>query len=361
VRRWLDTAASLATDPNAGDTRADSRRSLQQVLEQRSIQEITIRPVPHQMVFDTLQFTVVASRPVELKLENQDIMPHNLVVTRPGGLEDVGEMAELMSKTDPVGAEARNYIPGFNSLVMFATPLVLPGASAALAFVAPSEPGRYPFVCTFPGHWILMNGIMNVVAEGSDVPPPQLRAASPSITSLTSSSAFREYVQDWTLEQLQPAVEESAQGRWATRAQIENGAKLFVEIGCAQCHQKNGDGGAIGPALDDVGQRFDAVETLFHILEPSESVAEEYETTMVGTRDGMFYSGLEIASDEGSITLQANPLAPEDTVVLERSDIVDRSTSPLSPMPSGLLVTLSEEEILDLLRFVRNDRLPDQP
>jgi azurin len=46
--------------------------------------------------------------------------------------------------------------------VLFATTLVDPGQTLTVQFKAPEEPGEYPYVCTFPGHWRVMNGIMHV-------------------------------------------------------------------------------------------------------------------------------------------------------------------------------------------------------
>ena len=82
---------------------------------------------------------------------------------------------------------------------------------------------------------------------------------------------------------------------------------------------------------------------------------------MVETTDGRFLSGLEVASDADTITLRSNPLDPEELLTLRRTEIHDQATSRLSAMPSGLLVTLSEEEILDLLRFVRSGTVDQQP
>ncbi len=348
VRRWVDTADRLVS----GAVRSEAIDQLATTISQRAIQQITIRPVPHQMVFDTLEFSVQAGRPLEIRLENPDVMPHNLVVTQPGGLEDVGEMAEQMARTDPAAAEAANYVPRWNDEVIRATPLVLPGQSAALAFLTPEEPGLYPFVCTFPGHWILMNGIMRVVPAGSDVDPPVMR----KVDAETEQTEVREFVKAWSLERLEPVVLDSPQGPWSTGAQIEAGAELFVAVGCSKCHAKNGEGGDLGPALDDLGSRYDAVETLRHVLDPSATVAEEYETTVIEKRDGRLLVGIVVASDADSVSLRADPLEPERVTTVARSDIKTLSRTSLSPMPSGLLVTLEEEEILDLLRFLRNTR-----
>jgi len=43
-----------------------------------------------------------------------------------------------------------------------ATRLVDPEGSESLVFTAPTEPGQYPYICTVPGHWRIMNGIMTV-------------------------------------------------------------------------------------------------------------------------------------------------------------------------------------------------------
>ena len=56
---------------------------------------------------------------------------------------------------------ARNYIPDTPN-VLASTPLVNPGETSEITFTAPMTPGRYPYVCTFPGHWRLMQGVLVV-------------------------------------------------------------------------------------------------------------------------------------------------------------------------------------------------------
>ncbi|RTZ67855.1 MAG: hypothetical protein DSZ35_05570 [Verrucomicrobia bacterium] len=46
--------------------------------------------------------------------------------------------------------------------VLHATRMVAPLSATALRFTAPKEPGDYPYICTFPGHWIIMKGVMVV-------------------------------------------------------------------------------------------------------------------------------------------------------------------------------------------------------
>ncbi|MCY7351052.1 MAG: dehydrogenase, partial [Cytophagaceae bacterium] len=120
---------------------------------------ITIRVVENQMQFDKKVFSVKASQAVVLNLENPDIMQHNLIIIKPGTTEKVGAAADNLAR-DPKGAE-KNYVPQMPE-VLYATKLVNPGESITLEFTAPNQPGEYPFVCTFPGHWRIMKGVMRV-------------------------------------------------------------------------------------------------------------------------------------------------------------------------------------------------------
>jgi len=91
-------------------------------------------------------------------------MQHNLVISKQGTLKAVGEAADKLA-SHPKGAEMQ-YVPDIPE-ILFSTKLVDPQGSAKLNFIAPGKPGDYPFVCTFPGHWSIMNGIMKVVASKS--------------------------------------------------------------------------------------------------------------------------------------------------------------------------------------------------
>lgn len=120
---------------------------------------ILIEVVPDLMKYDTDTFTVTAGDKVVLELDNLDGMQHNLLIAKPGTFEKVGTAADAMLR-DPKAAE-KHYIPEIPE-VLFSTEMVDPGEVFTLKFTAPEAPGNYPFVCTFPGHWRMMNGIMIV-------------------------------------------------------------------------------------------------------------------------------------------------------------------------------------------------------
>jgi len=121
---------------------------------------IKLKVLKNEMKYDLKTFTVKAGKPVEIIFENPDFMQHNLVITQIGALETVGKAADKLA-SNPKSAE-KNYVPEVSE-VLFSTKLVNPQQTVTLRFTAPTKAGDYPFVCTFPGHWSIMNGIMKVV------------------------------------------------------------------------------------------------------------------------------------------------------------------------------------------------------
>jgi glucose/arabinose dehydrogenase/azurin len=128
-------------------------------LDGLAVRTIRITALVAQMKFDVEQFAVAPGEEVEIVLVNADHMPHNLLVTKPGKLEDVSLKAEAMASQPD--AFQRNFIPETPD-VLHATKLVNHDEIARLRFTAPTAKGKYPYVCTFPGHWRTMNGTMDV-------------------------------------------------------------------------------------------------------------------------------------------------------------------------------------------------------
>jgi putative membrane-bound dehydrogenase-like protein len=124
-------------------------------------QVISLKAIKETLKFDKKEFTVTAGKPVEIVFENPDAMQHNIVIGQPYSLETIGKEADkLITQKD--GAE-KNYVPAIPQ-VLFSTPLINPNQTYRLKFTAPAEAGEYVFVCTFPGHWRIMNGVMKVVS-----------------------------------------------------------------------------------------------------------------------------------------------------------------------------------------------------
>lgn len=154
-RSLVDFSRRLANQL-PGDQGPAAVRALDDLL----VQVVYIRAVKEELRFDKTDFRVEAARPVEIVFENPDVMPHNLLIVRPGSLEEVGRAADAMAADDPKAFE-KHFIPE-TPKVLHATPLITTGQTFRLRFYAPEEPGAYPYVCTFPGHWLTMNGMMHV-------------------------------------------------------------------------------------------------------------------------------------------------------------------------------------------------------
>jgi hypothetical protein len=107
--------------------------------------------------YDISEFSVRPGTAVELVFSNYDEMLHNLVITRPGARERVVQAALALGP----GAADRDFVPPSPD-VLWATTLVPTGQGVTLRFTAPATVGDYPFVCTMPGHGIVMFGTMRV-------------------------------------------------------------------------------------------------------------------------------------------------------------------------------------------------------
>ncbi len=111
------------------------------------------------LTFDTRSFSVKPGEAIALTFINPDVVPHNWVLVKPGTLDRVGDLANKIV-ADPEAA-ARNYVPDSRDVITYAD-IVGPQEQFTIYFKAPMEKGRYPYLCTFPGHWMVMNGQMIV-------------------------------------------------------------------------------------------------------------------------------------------------------------------------------------------------------
>jgi len=115
--------------------------------------------IAHELKFDKATFKVKAGQQVTIDFVNNDFMQHNLLVGKSGSLETIGKAADELAR-DPNGVNM-NFVPKIPEIIA-ATSLLDPEGNESLVFTAPNTPGEYPFLCTVPGHWRIMNGIMIV-------------------------------------------------------------------------------------------------------------------------------------------------------------------------------------------------------
>jgi glucose/arabinose dehydrogenase/azurin len=167
-----DLAASLPAPPSAG---------FQNDLRALRVPVFVIRTVREQMRYDTPRLVVEAGQPFEIRFENVDFMPHNLVIVRPGAREKVGLTSAKM-KPDELDDEGRAFIPDSPD-ILAATKLIEPHQKTALKMTAPTEEGDYEYFCTYPGHYLIMWGQLIVTKNVDDYLAAHPQPVLPSSTS----------------------------------------------------------------------------------------------------------------------------------------------------------------------------------
>ncbi|MEQ9408234.1 MAG: plastocyanin/azurin family copper-binding protein [Fuerstiella sp.] len=318
---------------------AEDARTYRDRLREITVRVVRLHTVEEEMRYDKPFFAVEAGRPVQVILENEDLMPHNLVITRNGKLKEVA-LAGAALGTAP-GLDGKMYVPESPD-VLYSTNMVNAGSRAVLTFTAPTEAGEYPYVCTFPRHWMRMYGVMVVV--------PDLDAWQRNPTEPKDPLGNnRSFVQNWKLQDFpEESLAESLRGR-----SPRIGAKLFKEATCLGCHKIGEEGGAVGPALTDVMKRLkgDRHAILREILEPSYKIDPKYAVKIVVDLDGLTTSGIVTAEDKDSISILVNPEVPEPKVIL-KDNIEEIIPSTTSMMPKALLDKFTRDEIMEILAFI---------
>ncbi len=173
--------------------------------------DITVRTVPGKMLYEPDTFQVKPGEPVALTFLNDDEMQHNLIITRPGT-----KILTYAQRAWALGSEAqaRQFVPEDRG-TLFHTRVLNPLETEVLTFVAPEEPGAYPFVCTLPGHAFSMKGIMYV---GTAPPSP--------VQERTARQGGRPTREESHRFHIEPVLEPSI-----FRASVEGGPARGISVG----------------------------------------------------------------------------------------------------------------------------------
>jgi azurin len=122
----------------------------------------TIKTLPAQMRYDVTELTISPRAQVKIIFENTDDMPHNMVFFQPD--TDVVAVSNKQLEK-PEEAVKRNWLPE-DPRMWLHSKLLNPKEREEIVFTAPDKPGIYPFVCTFPGHAVTMQGRLKIFAPG---------------------------------------------------------------------------------------------------------------------------------------------------------------------------------------------------
>jgi putative heme-binding domain-containing protein len=160
----------------------------------------------------------------------------------------------------------------------------------------------------------------------------------------------------WTMESANASIEAATalKGR-----DFQAGRNLFHATACASCHQFGGEGGAIGPDLSTVRNKFSTHDLLEAIIEPSKVISDQYGSSTVTFHNGKIATGLVVEKGDLVEIYSHDPTAPP--VSANHSDIASIEPFPVSQMPPGLLTPLSENELRDLIAFLLSRGNPQDP
>ena len=163
----------------------------------------------------------------------------------------------------------------------------------------------------------------------------------------------REVVKRWTVAELLPSLQTHKTGR-----NFERGRKMFAQGACFKCHRFAGQGGTVGPDLTGAGQRFNDLNMLESLIEPSKAVSDQYQATSFLLESGRTVSGRIVNLSGPHYLVSENMLEPGRLTPVNRNEIDQMVPSKVSMMPRGLVDTLTEEEILDLIAYIRSGGNP---
>jgi putative heme-binding domain-containing protein len=166
--------------------------------------------------------------------------------------------------------------------------------------------------------------------------------------------APRPFVKAYTLADLAPLLEKGLAGG----RDFDKGRRLFGATRCFACHRFDNEGGAYGPDLSGVAGRFSPRDLLESIVDPSKEVSDQYAAVEIRTADDRVIVGRIVNLNNDQVMVNTNMLDPGATVPVNRNNIESMRPSRLSMMPAGLLDTLKEDEVLDLMAYLlsRGDR-----
>ncbi len=315
---------------------------------------IRIATVPERMLYDVKELTVKPGKKVKLTFANPDFMPHNILLVKPGTDNDIGLQAMALGAS----GFAVSFVPK-SSDILWASKLVDHGQEQVIEFTAPTEEGAYPYICSFPGHHLLMRGTLYVTDNLTEF--------------LVKNPKTEVKLTEWKLSDLEEDIK-----RIDLHRDFLRGRQLFTTLACAQCHRMTGADAmpmaihghnhsghshtashaegpslTIGPDLTDVVKKYknDAKVLLQEIIEPSRNIDATYRKFMFALDSGRIVTGNIVSEDDDTVIVQTGPTMNQREKIA-KDEIDSRIPSPVSIMPAGILNTLDKEQILDLLAYV---------
>lgn len=163
----------------------------------------------------------------------------------------------------------------------------------------------------------------------------------------------RAFVKEWKMEEAATLLASGLKGR-----DFDRGRTLFGAANCFSCHRFTNEGGAVGPDLTGLSGRFSPRDILESVLEPSKVISDQYSAVQIVTIEGKVVVGRIVNLSGDTVQVNTNMADPNAIEAIDRKSIEEMGPAKSSMMPNGLLNTLNDEELLDLMAYLlsRGDR-----
>ena len=152
---------------------------------------------------------------------------------------------------------------------------------------------------------------------------------------------------NWTHAEAMKLFKDDLKGR-----DFENGKKMFSAGMCVACHRIQGEGGYSGPDLGSVGKRYSISDILTAIIDPSDSISEQYQASEVMDKAGTQHYGRLIYKDDKEVALAASAFKPGDLIKIPAGDVKSIKPSNLSLMPPATINSMNADELKDLMAYL---------
>jgi putative heme-binding domain-containing protein len=199
---------------------------------------------------------------------------------------------------------------------------------------------------------IRTEALANFVIEGERPELDQLskrQAASLTQNAVMPTGPGKSY----TVDDVVALVQGGLKGR-----DFERGKAMFSATLCAACHRFANDGGSIGPDLTGSGNRYTIRDLAENILDPSKVISDQYGSEELSLKDGGLVVGRVLGEENGKYLVMTSPLTPNDLTMVEKATVKDRKEWKVSMMPPGLINSLNEDELKDLIAYLQSGGNP---
>lgn len=155
---------------------------------------------------------------------------------------------------------------------------------------------------------------------------------------------------NWEVEEAMEVLSSGLNG--GSNRDFESGRNAFFAVSCAACHRFAGYGGDIGPDLSTVNRRFRTEGLIEKIINPNTLISDQYSSSRLTLKDGSAITGLVVERGDSFEIYSRNP--DQEPTIISQDEVVSREQVEVSQMPPGLINSLNEEELRDLVAYINS-------